>query len=363
MIRKYLLPALALLGVGFAVYTVVQGNKETPAAPPVMQPASAPYATYVAGAGLVEAATENIALGTPVAGVVDEVTVKVGDLVEKGAPLFRLDDRDLRAELLVRKAALEAAQRQLDKLQNSPRPEEIPVAEARVKEAEARLTAARQILERWQRIEDATALNQSELIDRRNLMNVAAANVEEAKAGLALLKAGAWEADKLIAAADVASAKARVDAAQTDIDRMTVRAPVDGRVLQVNVRPGEFAPVGMLPTPLMLIGRTDVLHVRVDVDENEASRVRPGAAAVAYVRGNTSVKVPLSFVRIEPYVVPKRSLTGDSAERVDTRVLQVLYSYQPESVPFPTYVGQQMDVYIEAPPIGASGTSQPGQVG
>jgi hypothetical protein len=55
-------------------------------------------------------------------------------------------------------------------------------------------------------------------------------------------------------------------------------------------------------------------------------------------------------VRVEPYVVPKRSLTGESTERVDTRVLQVLYRFDPAAMK--VYVGQQVDVFVEAPPIG-----------
>jgi HlyD family secretion protein len=94
------------------------------------------------------------------------------------------------------------------------------------------------------------------------------------------------------------------------------------------------------------------LHVRVDIDENDAWRVRPEAPAVAFVRGNRALETPVQFVRFEPYVVPKRSLTGETTERVDTRVLQVLYRFHPGDLP--VYVGQQMDVFIEAPPIGAA---------
>jgi hypothetical protein len=83
--------------------------------------------------------------------------------------------------------------------------------------------------------------------------------------------------------------------------------------------------------------------------------VRQGARAVAYVRGNSSITTPLQFVRIEPFIVPKRSLTGDTTERVDTRVLQVIYAFEPGDLP--VYVGQQMDVYIDAPPVGKTTTS------
>src|SRR6185436_8548510 len=106
------------------------------------------------------------------------------------------------------------------------------------------------------------------------------------------------------------------------------------------------AQAGPLGTPLIVLGDTRRMHVRVDVDENDAWRIRPDAAAEASLRGNSSLKTPLTFVRIEPYVIPKRSLTGESTERVDTRVLQVLYKFPRAALP--VYVGQQMDVFIEA---------------
>jgi multidrug efflux pump subunit AcrA (membrane-fusion protein) len=357
MIRKYLLPALAILGVAFAVYTVRAGNKPVPVSQPVAQPSYAPFPSYVAGSGLVESSTENIAIGTHVAGVVTEVLVKVGDAVKAGESLFKLDDRDLQAELTVRQAAVLSAQATLQKLKNSPRPEEIPVAEAKVAEAQAALTNAKIVLARWERVEDRTAVSPDELREAKLNVQLNEARVRAADADLALLKAGTWKPDIAIAEAEVASAEARVKAAQTNLDRLTVRAPVDGRLLQVKIRPGEFATIGVLQTPLMMIGKTDTLHVRVDVDENEATRVKPDAAAVAFLRGNNAMKAPLKFVRIEPYIVPKRSLTGDTTERVDTRVLQVLYEFDPGVLP--AYVGQQVDVYIEAAPIGGGNPSAP----
>jgi HlyD family secretion protein len=123
-----------------------------------------------------------------------------------------------------------------------------------------------------------------------------------------------------------------------------VRAPVAGAILQANVWPGEYAPSGPLPTPLMLLGRVDPLHVRVDVDEADAWRVRPDKPATAAVRGNGRLTVPMHFVRFEPYVVPKRALSGAITERTDTRVLQVIYRLDKAS--FPLYVGQQLDVFL-----------------
>ena len=131
------------------------------------------------------------------------------------------------------------------------------------------------------------------------------------------------------------------------LKRLIILAPVDGDVLQVNIRAGEFAQAGSLSTPLLVIGNLEQVHVRVDIDENDAWRFNKKSKAVAFLRGNRNFKVNLQLEYVEPFVVPKRSLTGDSNERVDTRVLQALYSF--DRAQLPIYVGQQMDVFIEAP--------------
>jgi hypothetical protein len=95
----------------------------------------------------------------------------------------------------------------------------------------------------------------------------------------------------------------------------------------------------------MTMGSIDPLHVRVDIDEADSWRIRPESRAVARLRGNADISVPLSFVRFEPYILPKKSLTGDVTERVDTRVLQAIYAFAPSE--FSGFVGQQVDVYIQ----------------
>ncbi len=352
MIRKYFLPMVAAFGVVFAIYVVILNNQPVPASQPVADPAEAPFPSYVSGAGMVEAASENIAIGTLVPGVVAEVFVKPGTLAKAGDPLFRIDDRDLRAELGVRQAALALARERLAKAEMAPRPEDIPPAEARVLEAKASLEDLTNQLSFYESITDKRAISQEELSRRRFAVRAAEARLRQAESQLALLKAGTWKPDLKIAEAEVASAEAQVKLIETDIERLTVRAPVDGQVLQIKIRVGEYAPAGVLQQPLVLLGNVDELHVRVDVDENDAWRIRPGTKAVAYVRGNRDLKTPLTFVRIEPFVIPKRSLTGDSVERVDTRVLQLVYSFDRHALP--VYVGQQMDVFIEAIPQGAA---------
>ncbi len=318
MIRKYVLPVFALFGVLFGIFMVKQGAKKPAVAPAVVQPSYAEYHSEVAGAGLVEASTENIAVATPVAGVVTELYVKVGDSVKAGQPLFKLDDRNLQASVLVQRAAIASA-------------------EAKLKVEQAMHADMTNQLEFYQSVADIRAVSREELDRKKFAVQTQDAQIASARA-------------------EIAAAEAQLKAVQIDIERLTIDAPVDGRVLQVNLRLGEYAQTGPVATPLMLLGNTDQMNVRVDVDENDAWKVRADAPAIAKVRGKPDAKMPLTLVRIEPYVIPKKSLTGDSTERVDTRVLQVIYRID-GIPPVPVYVGQQMDVSIST--VGASSTTRP----
>jgi multidrug resistance efflux pump len=343
MIRKYGLPLLALGLLGFAVFHVVRGQQTPPPLEPPIQPAHAPDGAGVAGAGLVEARTENIAVGSNLPGVVTEVYVKVGQRVYKGDKLFRLDDRALAADRKVKHKSLESAKAQLAKLDAMPRQEEVPALEARVREAKSNLADQQDLLQRSRRLLQQRAIADEEHNRRDQAARMAREQLRKAEADLALMKAGAWGPDKEVARASVEMAQAQLSQVETDLERLTVTALVDGEVLQVNVRPGEYVNA-QAGTALVVLGDVGTLHVRVDVDEHDVPRFEPGAAATAYLRGDPRQKFDLKFVRVEPYVIPKKSLTGDNTERVDTRVLQVIYAVEPTQGRL--YVGQQLDVYV-----------------
>ena len=357
---KYLLPLLAAGMLAFAIYHVVQAQQEPPKPPPPVEPARTPFGRTVAGAGIIEARSQNIAVGSAVPGLVMKVwspeelgqsatpgmmpwEALLGRNVKQGDPLFRVDDRQLRAELRVRQANLTAARAQLARLEGMPRPEELPASEAKVHEAEANLADKVDLYERA-RVLARRAMPVEDVNLRRQAAVQAREQLARARADYALLKAGAWEPDKAIARAAVVQARSQVEQTQTELERLKVRALVPGEVLQVNVRPGEF--VGTPPgQALVVLGNLQKLHVRVDIDEHDIPRFKPGAPAKAALRGDPSQKFRLTFVRVEPYVIPKKSLTGDNTERVDTRVLQAIYAVAPSDQPL--YVGQQVDVFID----------------
>jgi HlyD family secretion protein len=303
MTRFRVLLTLCLLGVIIALIAIIDTNRPVPVPTATVLPAQAPFASAVAGVGITEIGRGNIAIATTVPGVVQVLYVKAGDPVAAGDRLFKIDDRDLQARLGVEVAKVAEARAAVDKPQH-------------------RLDFIRHLNHL-----DAEVVSAQALSDLQDDLGAAQAALHAATAAQAQT--------------------------QVDIDRAMVRAPSAGRILQVNIRAGEYADTRPAATPLILMGDDTRMYVRTDVDESEAWRIRPATPAVAYVRGNPKLRTPLRFEYIEPYVTPKASLTGQSTERPDVRVLQVVYSFDRGTLPI--YVGQQMDVFIQAAPVSASG--------
>ncbi len=313
--KRFILPMIGVLAAVWAAYSVVRTQPRRAPTDPPAPPAMSDFKETVAAVGLIEASTENISVGTALAGIVENVFVTAGQGVRRGEPLFELDTRQLRAELAVRQQA-------------------VLVARARVRVAEARVADLQRQLEFAEQVKDKRAISAEELARRRSAVETANAEVDEVRS-------------------EITAAESQLQSVEVDLERSIVRAPLAAEVLQVKVRVGEFAPAAATANPLILLGRSKPLHVRVDVDEHEAWRVRQGAHAIGHVRGNADLKAPLQFVRFEPFVVPKRSLTGDSTERVDTRVLQIIYRVERDDVPL--FVGQQLDVFIDGARPGGGG--------
>ena len=347
---KWITISVALLGLALGVYTVATARHDPPKAPLAAPPSVNPYPHGIAATGVVEAASRNVQIAAPEGGLVVKVSAEVGDRVAVGDPLFELDARPLRADLVRSRAAVLAAQAELKRLEASPRPEEIPPLEAAVQAAEVELADWTDQYERYRQAAQAVAGSDVEMRRRWFAMEQARARLEQARTELALARAGAWEPVLEIARANVAAAEAEIEATELLIERRTVRSPIEGTVLRRNIEPGQFAPAEPRAAA-MLVGDLTSLLVRAQVDEEDVPGLRDGAAGVARVRGPAAASVDLEMVRIEPFASPKTELTGATIERVDTRVVEAVFRVK--GAPGVTlYPGQRVDVFIEgtAPP-------------
>ncbi len=320
--KHQVLPIAAVVVLALATVSIVRTQPRTEKNEPPVAPPRAAFEQRVAAIGLLEASSENISMASHIPGIVEKVFVTVGQDVKRGEPLVKLDTRALEAARAERRSDI--ASRQAT----------VATAEARARKARAALAEVQRNLKFAEAVSDARSISNEETTRRRSAVEIAEADVNAA------------EAEILAAKASVTSAETALKAVETDLDRSVVTSPIDARVLQVRIRPGEFASAGSSSSPWLVVGDISSLHVRVDIDEHEAWRVRPGAKAVAQVRGNASIQSPATFVRFEPLVIPKQSLTGASNERVDTRVLQAIYRIEAKDLPL--FVGQQMDVFIDA---------------
>ncbi|MBL8820848.1 MAG: biotin/lipoyl-binding protein, partial [Planctomyces sp.] len=121
------------------------------------------YASYIGGAGLVEASSNNVGIGTAIPGIVKSVAVKVGDHLQAGAALFEIDDRELRADLQVKQASLDKAVAALHE------------AQAALADADAQYALVRDA-------EDGRAVSRDEVQKRKHAALLAAATRDSARA-------------------------------------------------------------------------------------------------------------------------------------------------------------------------------------
>ncbi|QZD86702.1 efflux RND transporter periplasmic adaptor subunit [Qipengyuania psychrotolerans] len=315
---RQILPVIAGAALILAVIFIVTGLPDRELSAPENEPPRAPEqladAPRVAGSGVVEPSSEVVQIGSALSGLVTGLFVQPGDRVTEGQTLFTVDARAAQSGLREAEAA-------------------IGEARAAIAEAETARSIAAQQLALYRNVDDPAAVSRAEVIRAEGEASAANQRLSLARARLQ-------------------AAQARAASARTEIGRLTVRAPIAGEILSVNIRKGEYVSTmgGGGSQPFIEMGQTQPLYVRIDIDEEQAPRLDMGAPATVSPRGAANQRVEASFVRAEPLVVPKRSLTNSAAERVDVRVLQVLYELPeaPSQNEAMFRVGQQVDAYIPA---------------
>lgn len=357
--RYRLLFTFAVVGILAGCLAGYVFSIEKPAAPPVFNPASNPYAQGIYAEGIVESVQtsgENINVYPEVPGTVKQILVAEGQEVRKGAPLILIDDSIQRATTEQQRSAAAASHAMLEELNAEPRKENLDVSEAQVASAEAALKTAEDTLAKQSAAYeiDPRSVSKDALDSAVNTEAVAKANLEVAKKQRDLTKAGAWVFDIQNQERQYEALEKSYLASSALLSKYTLRAPNDGVVLAIGTMAGAYvSPQGAFETysqgmtPVLVLGSPQSsLEVRCYIDEILVPRLPAPEKIKAQmtVRG-TNVRLPLDYMRMQPYVSPKIELSDQRQERVDVRVLPIIFKVEkPKNVNL--YPGELVDVYV-----------------
>jgi HlyD family secretion protein len=356
--RNRIIFSLAILGVVAGLVAAYIFGLQRKAQPPVFTPASSPYPTAIFANGIIESdqsSGSNINVYPEVSGRVTQVLVKEGQQVSAGAALLKIDDSVQKQSTAQLHSQAEAALALLKELRAEPRKETLDIAHAQVVLADANVKAARDQYDKDRASFDADphSISKSVLDIAQDALQQAVTALEVASRQYDLVKAGAWSYDIENQQKTYQALTQAYQSANALLVKYMVTAEKDGVVLAINaVASAYVSPQGVYDTytqgqdPILVIGPPqEYLAVRCFVDEILVSRL-PNAwhiRAQMSVRGS-DVKVPLEFVRVQPYISPKIELSDERQEQVDLRVLPVIFRFRKQDAP--VYPGQEVDVYI-----------------
>lgn len=295
------------------------------------------FLTYITGSGIVEPVSGNIMISSPLNRTVEKINVSVNDQVKKGDVLFELYNQDLKANLRIKQLQYEESLSNLRKLESFPREEDLTIAQENLNRAHAIFNES--VLK--YSMDNRCAKSQEEACI--NLYNYMKAEAEfiAAQAQFDKIKSGTWKPELKIAKDAVEQAKADLEVTKIEIERTYVKSPIDGTILQIKIHEGEI----LNPSKnFILVGNMDALNLRVGIDQFNAQKFRPDCRAIAFKQGDNAQEIRLKFLYVEPVMVPKKYLTNELHERVDTQVFEIVYRIEKNDAHL--FIGEQMDVYI-----------------
>jgi len=357
--KNKLIFIISFIGALSGIAAAIVSGITQPTLAPAYNPAASPYSNAIYAEGMVESAQtsgENINIYPEVAGTVKEILVSEGQHVKAGQELLLIDDSIQRATAEQQGSSAEAAAALLRELKAQPRKENLDVADAQVVAAEATLKTAQDTLQKDQAAYeiDPRSVSKDALDSAINAAAVAKANLIVAQKQDDLTKAGAWVYDIQNQDRQQHALAKAYAASRALLAKYTLRASRDGVVLAINTMVGNYvSPQGVYDSytqgadPVITLGSSpSSLNVRCYVDEILVPRLHLGSKMIAQmsIRGS-DVKIPLEFVRVQPYVSPKIELSDQRLERVDVRVLPVIFKIG-KSTAENLYPGELVDVYI-----------------
>jgi len=357
--RNKVIFTISGIGLVLALISAFIFGQQPKAQQPVFSPAANPYAQGIYANGIIESDQlqgENINIYPEVSGPITQVLVAEGAKVHKGDPLLTIDDSVQRATVEQQQSQAEAALTLLKELEAEPRPETLEVAAAQVENAKATLKNAQDQLAKQERSYtlDPRSVSREALDNARNAEKIAATNLVVVSKQYALTKAGAWTYDVQNQEKQYTALSKAYAASSALLAKYTIHAPADGTVLSVQAAVGSYvSPQGAYDSytqalnPLIVMGMPDGhLEVRAFIDEILVHRLPDPVKmdAQMFIRG-TDTHLPLTFARVQPYISPKIELSDQRQERVDVRVLPVIFRFEkPKDLGL--YPGQLVDVYV-----------------
>ena len=357
--RNKVIFILAIIGLAVGMVSAYIFGIESTPLPPAFNPASNPFGKGIYSNGIVESYQTNganVNIYPEVPGTITKILVTEGEAVRRGMPLIAIDDAVQRATTAQLKSQAEAARALLDELRAQPRKETLEVARAQVEYANAGLKNARDQLDKQQRSYglDPRSVSRDALDSAANAVGVAKTNLDVVLRQYDLTKAGAWSYDIQNQERQCDALNKAYQASGALLDKYLIRAPADGVVFSINAAVGSYISAqgaydsytqGL--SPVLVMGSDQkYLGVRCYIDEILVHRLPQPAQirAKMFLRG-TDVSLPLEYVRVQPYVSPKIELSNQRTERVDVRVLPLLFRFaKPKGLVL--YPGQLVDVFI-----------------
>lgn len=319
-----------------------------------------PYEQGVYATGIIESYQnngENINILPEVSGQVIKIFVTDGELVKKDQPILAIDYSEQQKIVAKDKAQAEAALAILAELKAEPRKENLDVAKSQFDYANANLKNVTAQLDKIQKSYniDKKSVSKNDLDNAINAVKIAKENLKVAESQYNLIKAGAWYYDIQNQTSQAQAALQTYQADKALLNKYLIRAAINGVVLRVNTAEGSFvsssgsySPYTQSYGPIVEMGVTSpYLEVRSYIDEILVPQLpKPDKIqAQMFIRGENNKNIPLEFVRIQPQTIPKIELSNAQTEKVDVRVLPIIFRFK-KPADINLYPGQLVDIYI-----------------
>jgi HlyD family secretion protein len=291
--------------------------------------------------GRVEPWSGEIKIAAPVVGRIGEVLVGVNDKVFAGEPVVRIEDDEARARIATAEAQIALRKRARNDQSTSSRAAERRRAEDWVAEAERGVFEAQVAVDQAATARRA-ARAQTDVAAARAALAREQDRLKQRRSELRSLEDDKNTPLPTQTEGALNVARAELLLAQAGFEKLTIRSPVAGTVLQVNAKPGELA-TPAAPQPLMLIGDISQLRVRAELDERDFGEIKIGQTALVRSSAFRGREFAGKVASIAPLVDAGRINARDQRGLSDVRVVEVMVDL---TEPGPLAVGMKVDVFF-----------------